>query len=232
MKSEICENLSLVHENMEKACEKSGRKISDVKLICVSKTKPIEMIREAMENGEHYFGENYVQELCAKAEELGNAVSWQMIGPLQKNKVKKAVMHADMIHSVDSLGIAEAISKEAAKLEKVQDILLEINIGHEESKHGIDEADALETVKAILKLPNLKLKGLMCIPPFVDDGEENRANFVKLRELKDRLNSEIEGAELTELSMGMSSDYCVAIEEGATFVRVGTGIFGARNYNK
>lgn len=232
MESEIKQNLQAVHARIEDACKRSGREPSEVRLICVSKTKSKEMIIEAFEEGERLFGENYVQELCGKAEELSDKtdISWQMIGPLQKNKVKKAVKNASVIHSVDSLQIAEAISKEAEKLKKCQDILLEINIGHEESKHGIEESEAISVTKSILALPNVRLIGLMCIPPFVDIGEENRENFRKLRILKDKINSEL-GIKLTELSMGMSSDYETAIEEGATYVRVGTAIFGARDYS-
>lgn len=229
----VAENIKAVKDNIKNACLECGRSTDDVTLICVSKTKPEEMIMEAYATGERNFGENYIQELTAKAESLPKDIIWHMIGPLQKNKVKKAVKYASVIHAVDSCELAEVIDKEAGKAGKIQDIMLEINTGNEESKHGFAFDDVTAAAEKIGKLENIRLTGLMCIPPFDAPEEETKEYFKMMRSKMDEINSlSIPGVSLTELSMGMSSDYPLAIKEGATCVRVGTGIFGARNYNK
>lgn len=201
-------------------------------LICVSKTKPIEMVKEAYAAGERHFGENKVQEIVLKAPEMPSDTIWHMIGHLQTNKVKKAVEFASYIHSVDSLKLADAIDKAAGAINKCQNILCEVNIADEDSKYGLNEEGLYELVKDINKLNNVKLVGLMCVAPFTDNPEDNRKYFKKLKEMMNNINNMgLENVKLTELSMGMSGDYQVAISEGATFVRVGTSIFGERNYN-
>ena len=229
----IKENLEVIHKNINEACKRAGRDTSEVTLISVSKTKPVSDILEAIAAGERDFGENYVQELVAKTEEIKDDLTWHMIGPLQSNKVKKAVKAASIIHSVHSISIAETINKEAAKLGKIQDILIEINVGSELSKHGIDISEAEEVTLEIAKLDNLRIRGYMCIPPIAEDKDANRLYFRELKQLSDKMNKDHSDIlHLDMLSMGMSSDYETAIEEGATHVRVGTAIFGARNYNK
>lgn len=230
--SSVKEGLETVKQQILNACETCGRDRSSLTLVCVSKTKPSEMIVEAYEAGERNFGENYVQELVAKEAELPKDIIWHMIGPLQKNKVKKAVSAASLIHSVDSIELAQCIDKEAAKLSKVQDILIEINMANEDTKHGITEESVISVMQELSKLEHIRVKGLMCIPPRAEE-DFNRSYFRKLREIKDKINDlKIPGISLSELSMGMTDDFAVAIEEGATFIRIGTAIFGARNYNK
>lgn len=227
----IQENIAEVEANIALACEKAGRSRDSVTLIAVSKTKPLSMLVEAYDCGMREFGENKVQEICEKAEALTNPeYHFHMIGHLQTNKVKKAVLYSTCIHSVDSLNLAETINKEAAKLGKIQDILLEVNIAEEESKFGLTEDTSVTLAKTCTELKNIRLRGLMTVAPYTDDMETNRPYFRRLRELKDRINSEL-GLSMDMLSMGMSGDYPVAISEGATHVRVGTNIFGARNYS-
>ena len=229
----IQENLLMVQENIRKACKRAGRNAEDVTLIAVSKTKPLSMIEEAYAAGMREFGENKPQEMRDKAKLLNVPVHWHMIGTLQSNKIKYVVGTACMIHSVDSLALALAIEKEAAKKELVMDILLEVNVAEEESKHGFSEAEIYPIVKDIAKLPHLRLRGLMTVAPYTENAEENRIYFRKMKELLVDINSKnIDNISMDSLSMGMSSDYEVAIEEGATMVRVGTGIFGERNYSK
>lgn len=233
MNEHIVENYQNVENRVAAACARAGRARSEVTLIAVSKTKPIEDIQALIDYGVTNFGENKVQEMCAKEEVITEALSWHMIGHLQRNKVKYLMGKTCLIHSVDSLRLAQEIQKEAAKVGIVCPVLMEINIGNEESKGGIgiDEAETL--ARQIAELPNLKLKGLMCIAPFVDDAEENREHFKKMREKRDELAAlAIPGTEIRELSMGMTGDFEVAIEEGATLVRVGTAIFGERNYGQ
>lgn len=230
----IRDNLREVRTNIERACEKAGREPGEVTLIAVSKTKPLEMLQEAYEAGVRDFGENKVQELLDKIPNMPDDIRWHMIGHLQRNKVKYIVDKVFLIHSVDSLRLAEEISKEAVKRNLTVNILIEVNVACEESKFGTTCEDAMQLVAEIAKLPGICIKGFMTIAPFVENLEENREYFSKLRQLsvdimeknKDNINVG------NVLSMGMTGDYTVAVSEGATYVRVGTGIFGERNYKK
>jgi hypothetical protein len=227
----IRDNISEVEKVIDLECAKSGRSKEEVTLIAVSKTKPVEMLREAYDYGCRDFGENKVQELVDKYEVLPKDIRWHMIGHLQTNKVKYIVDKVFLIHSVDSLKLAQEISKEAVKKNVVVDILIEVNVAGEETKFGTTCAEVKELVKEISKLPNVCIKGLMTIAPFVENAEENRVYFSKLKELAVDIDSEnIDNVSMNFLSMGMTGDYPVAVDEGATYVRVGTGIFGARNY--
>lgn len=228
----IKENLAEVEERIQEACKKSGRRREDVKLIAVSKTKPVSMIQEAMETGILDFGENKPQELKEKFEVLPKNIRWHMIGHLQRNKIKYVIERAAMIHSIDSLRLAEAVEAEAAKHERVIPVLVEVNIAREESKYGLMEEETCPFIEKIAQFPHLRVEGLMTIAPFVENPEENRKYFEKLRKLYVDIKSKnIDNVNMCNLSMGMTGDYQVAIEEGATMVRVGTGIFGSRNYN-
>ncbi len=227
------ENYLDVDANVAAACKRAGRDRSEVTLIAVSKTKPLSDIEEILDTTDCvHFGENKVQELVDKFENVSRPVHWHMIGHLQTNKVKYIVDKVDMIHSVDSLKLAETIEKEAAKRDVVANILIEVNVAEEESKFGITCDMAEGIIREVSKLPHVHICGLMTIAPFVDDAQENRIHFKRLRELfLDIKSKNIDNVDMTALSMGMTGDYAVAIEEGATMVRVGTGIFGARNYN-
>lgn len=227
----IKENLAKVEENIAAACKRAGRDRSEVTLITVSKTNPVPSLKEAMECGIHIFGENKVQEMMEKQEELPDTLEWHMIGHLQRNKVKYLMGKVALIHSVDSLRLAEEISKEAVKQNTEENILIEINVAEEASKFGITTEEAIELVEAVAKLPNIHVKGLMTIAPFVENPEENREVFRALKKLSvDIAQKNIDNVTMNVLSMGMTNDYEVAIEEGATMVRVGTGIFGKRSY--
>ncbi|MBQ8813935.1 MAG: YggS family pyridoxal phosphate-dependent enzyme [Lachnospiraceae bacterium] len=231
--SAVVENYDNVETRVSAACARAGRDRGEVTLIAVSKTKPIEDIQALIDHGVTQFGENKVQEMCGKEETLVKGLSWHMIGHLQRNKVKYLMGKTCLIHSVDSLRLAQEIQKEAAKADIVCPILMEINIGNEESKGGIPIEEAEVLARQIAELPNLKLKGLMCIAPFVDDPEENRDHFKRMRVKRDELAAlKIPGTDIRELSMGMTGDFEVAIEEGATLVRVGTAIFGERDYRR
>lgn len=226
------ENLERVHQEIEAACKRVSRDSSEVTLIAVSKTKPLSDLEEVLDLGELEFGENKVQELVDKYEHIKSPVHWHMIGHLQTNKVKYIVDKVTLIHSVDSYKLAAQISKEALKKQVDVDILIEVNVAGEESKFGLKTEETLDLVREIAKLPNVHIKGLMTIAPFVDDPEDNRMVFRSLKQLSVHIHScQIDNVSMDVLSMGMTGDYTVAIEEGATMVRVGTGIFGARNYN-
>lgn len=226
------ENLADVERRVQEACNRSGRNRSEVTLIAVSKTKPVEMIEEVLETGTLDFGENKPQELKEKYEVLPKNIRWHMIGHLQRNKIKYIIDKACMIHSVDSERLAEAIHEEAAKRGIVMPVLVEVNIAEEESKFGLKEDEVLPFIEKISKLEHIHVEGLMTIAPFVENAEDNRKYFRKLRKLSVDINSKnIDNVSMCSLSMGMTGDYEVAIEEGATMVRVGTGIFGNRNYN-
>ena len=228
----VCENYRAVEEKVANACKRAGRSREDVTLIAVSKTKPVSMIEELLPLGVRDFGENKVQELTAKEEVLPKDIRWHMIGHLQRNKVKYVIDKACMIHSVDSLRLAQEISKEAVKHDLVMPVLVEVNVAGEESKFGVSVEEAPSLVENIAKLPGIQVKGLMTIAPNVDDPEENRNVFRNLRKLSvDIREKNFDNVTMNVLSMGMTGDYEVAIEEGATHVRVGTGIFGERNYN-
>ncbi len=227
----VTENLKLVEEKISGACRRCGRKREEVTLIAVSKTKPVEMIQEALQSGIRTFGENKVQEILQKQPLLPDGLDWHMIGHLQRNKVRQIAGKVCMIHSVDSLRLAEQIQKEYNNLDMTAKILIEVNIAGEESKFGLAPEKTEEVIRKIAEMPNLKACGLMTIAPFTDDPEENRIHFSNLRKLLVDINSKnIDNISMTELSMGMTGDYEVAIEEGATMVRVGTGIFGNRQY--
>lgn len=226
------ENLTKVEENIQKACDKAGRKRSEVTLIAVSKTKPVEMLQEIYNEGIREFGENKVQEMCEKMELMPQDIKWNMIGHLQTNKVKYIIGKTSLIHSVDSLKLAEEIQKQAVKHDVTADILVEVNIANEESKFGISKDETIQMVRDIAKLDHLKIKGLMTIAPFVENPEDNRLYFREIKQLSVDINNQnIDNVSMDVLSMGMTGDYMVAIEEGATMVRIGTGIFGERNYN-
>ncbi|MBR1743691.1 MAG: YggS family pyridoxal phosphate-dependent enzyme [Lachnospiraceae bacterium] len=228
----IKENLEDVKRRMTEACKRGSRVRDDVTLICVSKTKPVEMIKEAYDLGEREFGENKAQEMKEKYELLPKDIHWHFIGHLQTNKVRYVVGRAYLIHSVDSLHLAEAIEQESRKKEVISHILLEVNVAKEESKFGIHTEETVELVKKIAAFPHIRIEGLMTIAPFVGNPEENRQIFQKLYELSvDIGRKNIDNVSMGVLSMGMTNDYEVAVEEGATYIRVGTGIFGERDYN-
>ncbi len=228
----IKDNLQHIEAAIKEACFKASRKNTDVTLIAVSKTKPVSMLEEAYTYGIRDFGENKVQELCDKYESLPKDIRWHMIGHLQTNKVKYLIGKACLIHSVDSLRLAAEIEKQAAKQEMHMDILIEVNIGEEESKFGLHKDEVVEMIKKISAFPHVHIKGLMTVAPYTDNPEDNRKFFRQIKQLSvDIDNQNIDNVSMNILSMGMSGDYPVAIEEGATFVRVGSSIFGERNYN-
>ncbi len=226
-------NLEVIEENICNACKKAGRSRDEVTLIAVSKTKPVEDLQAVYDLNIRDFGENKVQELKDKIEVMPNDMKWHMIGHLQRNKVKYIIGKVELIHSVDSLRLAEEISKQAKKNNVNADILVEVNIGDEDSKFGISTDEVIELVKDIAKLDNISIKGLMCVAPYVVDSEENRPLFHKIKDLSvDIMSENIDNVSMSILSMGMSNDYQVAIEEGATMVRIGSNLFGKRDYSK
>ena len=227
----IAENIRSVEARIQSACERAGRSRDEVTLICVTKTMPVEDLRQAYDAGERSFGENRVQEINDKFPQLPEDIQWHMIGHLQTNKVKYLMDKVVMIHSVDSVRLAKAISKEAVKAARVMDILIEINAAGEESKFGLDYDKVLSMIKEIAPLPGIRICGLMTVAPYTDDPETNRVFFRNLRELAVDIDRQsIDNVSMTVLSMGMTGDFEVAIEEGATHIRVGTAIFGKRNY--
>lgn len=227
------ENYDAVCENIKQACKRAGRSRDEVTLIAVSKTKPLSDVEELIsETSARDFGENKVQELISKYENVSTKVNWHMIGHLQTNKVKYIVDKVCMIHSVDSLNLAQTIEKEAAKHDVKVNVLIEVNVAEEESKFGVHVNETENLIRQISLFPHICVRGLMTIAPFVENPEDNRVYFRKLKDLLLDINSKnIDNVDMDVLSMGMTNDYEVAIEEGATMVRVGTGIFGARNYN-
>jgi len=224
--SAIKENLLRVMERIEKAALEVGREPGDIKLVAVSKTVEVERIKEAIEAGVSILGENYVQEAQKKIEEIGRTVSWHFIGHLQSNKAKYAVSLFDMIHSLDSISLAEELNRRAEKEGRTMNVMIEVNLSGEATKFGAEEARTLDIARRVLNLHHLSLVGLMTMPPYFDDPRLSRPYYIRLRELKEKMIKE--GIPVKELSMGMSNDFEIAIEEGATFVRVGTAIFGAR----
>lgn len=225
------DQLKEVEERIQAACDRAGRSRSEVTLIAVSKTKPVPVLQEAYDLGVRVFGENKVQELTEKYEVLPDDIQWHMIGHLQTNKVKYIIDKVDLIHSVDSMKLAETIEKEAAKKDLTARILIEVNVAEEESKFGLKVDEVIPFIEKIATFPHLRVSGLMTIAPFVENPEENRPIFANLHKLSvDIEKKNIDNVNVSILSMGMTNDYEVAIEEGATMVRVGTGIFGARNY--
>lgn len=226
------ENYDQVAKKVEEACMRAGRNKEEVTIIAVSKTKPLANVVELQSHGVMDFGENKVQELCSKYEEIEKPVKWHLIGHLQTNKVKYIVDKVELIHSVESLKLAKQISKEAVKKDVTVPVLIQVNVANEDTKFGLETEEVVALVEEAAKLPNIKIKGLMTIAPFVDDPEDNRIYFRELKQLFiDIKEKNIDNVDMEILSMGMTGDYEVAIEEGATMVRVGTGIFGARNYN-
>jgi pyridoxal phosphate enzyme (YggS family) len=224
--SMIKENLLRVMERIEEAARKTGRDPKGVNLVAVSKTVEVARIKEAIEAGVTILGENYVQEAQKKIEEIGKPVSWHFIGHLQSNKAKYVVRLFDMIHSVDSSPLAEELNRRTEQAGQVIKVMIEVNLSKEATKFGTDEQQLLNLVRRIQDLKHLSLQGLMTMPPYFDSPEMSRPYYVVLRELKEKMTRE--GIPLKELSMGMSNDFEIAIEEGATFVRVGTAIFGPR----
>ena len=227
----VTENLNLVEQKITAACQRVGRSRDEVTLIAVSKTKPVEMIREAMASGIVTFGENKVQEILEKQEIIKDSLDWHMIGHLQRNKVKQVVGRVVRIHSVDSIRLAKQIQTESEKKQIKSDILIEVNMAKEDSKFGFMPEETEDAIREIAGYPNVCVRGLMTIAPNVSEPEKNRVHFRNLHKLLvDINNKNIDNINMSELSMGMTGDYEVAIEEGATFVRVGTGIFGNRQY--
>lgn len=227
----IKDNLDNVEKKICAACQRSGRERSSVNLIAVSKTKPIPMLKEAYDCGCRDFGENHVQEIVEKYDKLPHDIRWHMIGHLQKNKVKYIIDKVYMIHSVDSLELAEEISKRAIKADLVMPILIEVNTGNESSKSGVSVDGALELVRQISLLKGISIRGLMTVPPIASKPEDNIKYFKMLYQLSvDIKEQKIDNIRMDVLSMGMSGDYTAAIEENATYIRVGTAIFGARDY--
>ncbi len=227
----IRENIDIVENRIKNACAACGRARPEVKLVAVSKTKPLSALEEAYSCGCRDFGENKVQELADKYEAMPKDIRWHMIGHLQRNKVKYIVDKVFLIHSVDSLRLAEEIEKEAAKRDVTVNILVEVNVAGEESKFGTTAKEAVSLVEKIAKMPHIRVKGLMTVAPYVEDSEQNRRFFAKLKQIYvDIIHKNIDNVFMEELSMGMTGDYEVAITEGATYVRIGTGIFGEREY--
>lgn len=249
------ENIQNIEQRIQAACDKAGRIRSEVTLIAVSKTKPNEMLEEAYSLGMRHFGENKVQEMAQKYEDLNHKfsekVNWHLIGHLQRNKVKYIIDKAELIHSVDSIRLAQQIDEEAAKKNLISDILIEVNIAEEDTKFGVSSQDVFPLIKEISHLTHIRVRGLMTVAPYVENPEKNREYFQKLRQLyvdikSKNIDNNCNGNIMNEedenlqrclelfdvLSMGMTGDFEVAIEEGATMVRVGTGIFGERDYSK
>ncbi len=224
----IRDNVLSVREAIEKAAQRAGRRPEEIRLVAASKTVDVERIRSAAEAGITIFGENYVQEAMRKREAIEQPVSWHFIGHLQKNKAKYAVEFFDMIHSIDSVVLAEELNKRASRVDRSMEVLVEVNLSGESTKSGGNEEEIIPLIRGIKELPQLLFRGLMTMPPFFDDPEQSRPYFIRLRRLAERIVSEALHPGPLELSMGMSNDFVTAVEEGATLVRVGTAIFGSR----
>ena len=228
---QVKQNYDYIMARIAEAAEKSGRKPEDIKFLAATKTVSYDIINYAISLGLKYIGENKVQEIMDKYPQLPSDIRWHMIGHLQRNKVKYIVDKVAMIHSVDSLRLAETIEKEAEKKDVVVPILIEVNVAQEESKFGLKPEEVLPFIEQIASFPHIQIKGLMTIAPYVENAEENREIFRELKKLSvDIAAKNINNVTMSVLSMGMTGDYMVAVQEGATMVRVGTGIFGARNY--
>jgi hypothetical protein len=223
----IAENLERVREQIAQAAARAGRVAEEIELVAITKTHPAEKVREAIEAGQALFGESRVQEARAKIPELPSNLRWHFVGHLQKNKIRHALPLFEMIHSVDSLGLAQDINRIAEEQGMHPRVLLEVNVAGEGSKFGFKSETLREEMESLLALPRLSILGLMTIPPLAEEAEASRKYFVQLRELRDRLQTEFH-VDLAQLSMGMTEDFVVAVEEGATLVRVGTAIFGER----
>jgi PLP dependent protein len=229
--SVIADNLERVRAQIAEAAQKANRSVDDIQLIAISKTHDAERVREAFEAGQEIFGESRVQEARVKIPELPSAIRWHFVGHLQKNKVRHALPLFELIHSVDSLALARDIDRIAQEEGLHPRVLLEVNVAGEGTKFGFTPGKLREEMESLLALPRLSILGLMCIPPLVEEAEASRKYFIDLRELRDRLQAEFH-VDFAQLSMGMTQDYAVAIEEGATRVRVGTAIFGERKRKK
>jgi pyridoxal phosphate enzyme (YggS family) len=227
----IQNNLEHIRSQMAAACARSGRDPAAVRLVAVSKTHPAILVEEAAAAGQRLFGESYVQEFVAKIVAVQAPVEWHFIGALQSNKIKYLRGRVALIHSVDRLSLAVEIDRQWGKLKRTADVLLQVNLGGEESKSGTDETGLEELVRQVAQLSHVHIRGLMTLPPYFDEAEAVRPYFRRLRELAGEIDAlGLPGVEMSELSMGMSHDFAVAIEEGATLVRVGTAIFGEREY--
>ncbi len=225
----ISQNLQRIQQRVHNACQRARRDPAHVRLVAVSKTKPAAMIEAALQAGQTLFGESYAQEFSSKFDELSDKVEWHFIGALQSNKVKYLRGKVQLIHSVDRLSLAREIDRQWGKIDRVADILLQLNLGGEASKAGADEEELETLLRQVAELPNLRVRGLMALPPYLEDPEQVRPYFRRLRELATLLRErKIPNVALRELSMGMSHDFEVAIEEGATLIRVGSAIFGER----
>lgn len=225
----IQQNLDEIYRRIRTAALKAGRDPATVRLVAVSKTKPADLVHEAVRAGQRLFGENYVQELAAKAPTVAEPVEWHFIGHLQSNKVRQIAGLVTTIHSVDRFSLAEEIDRQWAKLGKSCEVLVQVNVSGETTKSGTTAAAAVDLVRQVATLPHLRVRGLMTMPPFFDDPEAARPYFRALRQLSEEIGRlDIPGVAMAELSMGMSGDFVVAIEEGATLVRVGSAIFGER----
>ena len=224
----IAENLDRVRKQIAQAAAKVGRAASDIELVAITKTHPAEKVREAIEAGQHLFGESRVQEARAKISELPSNSRWHFVGHLQKNKIRHALQLFELIHGVDSLGLAQDINRIAEEEAMHPRVLVEVNVAGEGSKFGFQPNKLCQQMEELLSLPRLSILGLMTIPPLAEEAVASRKYFIQLRELRDRLQTEFR-VDLSQLSMGMTQDYAIAIEEGATLVRVGTAIFGERS---
>ena len=225
--SQISDNLINIHSRMQDAAHRVGRQVLDVRLVAVSKTYPPAVIQEAWNAGQHVFGENRVQDALPKIAELPAKAEWHFIGHLQSNKIRKALPAFTLIHGVDNLELAQQINRIAGEMGLTANILLEINVSGEATKFGFSPADLRQNLEGLLCLPNIRINGLMTMAPYSEDPETARPVFSKLRILRDELAAKT-GQALRELSMGMSGDFEVGIEEGATIVRIGSSIFGHR----
>ncbi|MEE8835503.1 MAG: YggS family pyridoxal phosphate-dependent enzyme [Eubacteriales bacterium] len=229
----ITDRYDEVNARIEAACARAGRNPEDVTLVAVSKTKPEEDIQALYDYGVRDFGENYIQELRTKHDDLPKDIRWHMIGHLQRNKVKYIADYVTMIHAVDTLPLAETIEKEGVRFDRIIPVLIEVNVAGEESKFGVTPENCVSFAEQFAGFPHIRLEGLMTSAPFVENPEDNRPVFRKLRQLAVDINKKnIDNVDMRVLSMGMTNDFEVAVEEGATMVRVGTAIFGARDYSK
>lgn len=230
MPTNISANLTTIYSQIEQACQRCQRDPAQVKLIAVSKKKPAALIEQARAAGQLLFGENYVQEFCDKQQQLPGDIRWHFIGALQTNKVKYLRGRTTMIHSVDRLALAQEIDKQWRSIDQIADILIQVNIANEASKAGVIPAAAEELIQTVAQLPNVRIKGLMALPPSVAEAEQARVWFRQVRQLAEHINQlAIPQVSMSTLSMGMSHDFEIAIEEGATLIRVGTAIFGSRD---
>jgi pyridoxal phosphate enzyme (YggS family) len=227
----VSRNIERVRDQIAKAAVKVGRTLEDVELVAITKTHPAQKVREAIDAGQNLFGESRVQEARAKILELPSNIRWHFVGHLQRNKIRHALPLFELIHSVDSLGLAQEINRIAGEQGMHPRVLLEVNVAGEGSKFGFSAEKLRHQMEELLALPRLSILGLMTIPPFAEEAEASRRYFVQLRELRDRLQTEFR-VDLAQLSMGMTQDFPVAIEEGATLVRIGTAIFGERRSRK